>query len=393
MSKPRIAIVVQRYGEAVSGGAELQARWLAEHLLSIAQVHVVTTCALDHHTWANHYEPGESHLNGVHVHRFTVDTARQWPAFKKLTGRILNEPPSLFAQLEWLKQQGPLSTSLLTFLESSYRQFEAYIFFTYMYATTFFGLPLVANRAILVPEAHEDPFLALPIFRQLFHLPHTIAYNTETEKNLVNRVTRNGYRHGDAVVGVGINVPQETSAQRFRQRYGIDDDFILYVGRIDESKNVPGLLNYYRRYRAQTKRPPSLVLIGKPSIDLPQHPHIHALGFLSEEDKFDAIRAAQAVVVPSFYESLSMSALEAWLMETPVLANGACQVLKDQCRASNGGLYFHSYDEFEATLSLLLDKPHLAAQLGRNGCRFVSQTYSWSVITDKYSKILDDMAA
>ena len=49
----KIAIVVQRYGADINGGAELHARYIAEHLSKHVQVEVLTTCATDYITWRN----------------------------------------------------------------------------------------------------------------------------------------------------------------------------------------------------------------------------------------------------------------------------------------------------------------------------------------------------
>jgi len=50
-ARKRIAVVVQRYGEEVGGGAELHARWLAERLQPLAEIHAITTCAIDYTSW------------------------------------------------------------------------------------------------------------------------------------------------------------------------------------------------------------------------------------------------------------------------------------------------------------------------------------------------------
>ena len=57
--------------------------------------------------------------------------------------------------------------------------------------------------------------------------------------------------------------------------------------------------------------------------------------------------------MPSYFESLSMVALEAWALGRPVLANGRCDVLKGQCIRSNAGLYYESYEEFAEALYAL----------------------------------------
>jgi glycosyltransferase involved in cell wall biosynthesis len=392
MIPPRIAIVVQRYGEEVNGGAELLARWLAERLTALGEVHAITTCAIDYTTWANHYPAGESWLHGVLVHRFPVEMPRSWVRSQQVTARLIQREHSLLDELDWIRAQGPISTPLFNFINQHEAEFDAFIFVTYLYATTFFGLPLVPHKAILVPAAHDEPYFYFPIFRSLFHLPQAIVYNTEAERQLVNRVMHNG-RRPQIVAGVGINLPGEVDADRFRQKFDLRDPFILYVGRIDEGKNVPELLTYFERYRREMSEPLKLVLIGKPQIPLPDHPDIIPLGFLSEQDKFDAIKAATVVVNPSLYESLSMIALESWLMERPMLVNGRCEVLKQQCRASGGGLYYYNYEEFHQTLSRLLADPLLRQRLGQQGRVFTHNNYHWDVVMAKYEAILRLLAA
>ena len=389
MNKRRIAFVVQRYGEEVNGGAEVLARWLAEHLLALAEVHVITTCALDFHTWADHYPAGDSLLNGVAIHRFAVDAPRDWDKASRHTGQLLITDHTLFDEVQWMKTQGPYSTPLFNYLQATYTYFDAFVFVTYAYATTFFGLPLVSDKAILVPNAHEEPYLHLPVLRPLFHLPQAIIYNTEPERQLVQSVWHNE-RVLSEVAGVGVNVPATITAARFRQKYGLHGDFLLYVGRVDRSKNVPELLDHFVQYKQdQPDNDLKLVLIGRPHFDLPQHPDVVALGFVSEEDKFEGMAAATAVVMPSLYESLSIIALESWLMGTPVLVNGRCAVLKYQCRQSNGGLYYTNYAEFALSLSTLLQSASLRQTLGQQGGRYVQKTYSWDSILHKYQTILN----
>ncbi|MCL4804074.1 MAG: glycosyltransferase [Anaerolineae bacterium] len=386
MDKKRVAMVVQRYGEEVNGGAEMLARWLAEHLTGLAEMHVITTCAVDHHTWADVYPPGDSELNGVIIHRFPVDGLR--------TDRYQNElftgARSVFTQLQWMREQGPYSTGLLNYVYDSYDSIDLYIFVTYLYPPVFFGLPLVSDKAILIPNAHDEPYLHLPIFRSLFHLPQAIVYNTVPEKLLVNRVMHNNHVP-QIVAGVGVNVPNDVSAARFRQKFGIEGPFILYVGRVEESKNVPELIDQFIRYREETGRDLKLVLVGKVKLHIPNRPDIVPLGFVTEEDKFDAVSAAEILVMPSLFESLSIVAMEAWLMETPTLLNGRCEVLEYQSRQSNGGLYYYSYEEFAMALTMLLDDEALRHRLGSQGRAFVTANYSWPVILAKYRAIIDTL--
>src|SRR5204863_447040 len=112
------------------------------------------------------------------------------------------------------------------------------------------------------------------------------------------------------------------------------------------------------------------------------------LGFVADQDKFDAIAGAQVLLMPSPYESLSMVTLEAMALGVPVLLNGGCDVLRGQARRSNAALYYDDYDEFFESLGALLETPRLRAALGRNGRAFYAREYAWPVIEAKYERLL-----
>lgn len=398
MSSLRVAIVVQRYGPNVHGGAESAARWLAETLAAQKkdEVHVLTSCADDYTTWKNVYPTGHSLLNGVHVYRFVVDAPRDWRRSQEETGRFLLEAHTVEEEMDWIRREGPFCSELLRYVVRNAAQYDAFIFFTYLYATTFFTLPLVLEKSILVPAAHDEPFLYLDAYRALLQLPRHIVYLTAAERDLVQRVSKNEHIPS-TVTAVGMSPPSDPDARRFRARFGLDDDFLLYGGRIDEAKNVPQLLTYFSRYRNRVRYekeyehgPESLklVLMGRPHMPLPDDPHVVCIGFVSDEEKFDALSAASVVVLPSHFESLSIMILESWLVETPVLVNGRSDVLRQQARRSNGGLYYTSYDEFAAGLDTLLASAELRRRLGRQGREFVLEHYNGSQIVGQYRSVI-----
>ncbi|HEY7285967.1 MAG TPA: glycosyltransferase family 4 protein, partial [Vicinamibacterales bacterium] len=160
--------------------------------------------------------------------------------------------------------------------------------------------------------------------------------------------------------------------------------FAVYVGRIDENKGCKELFEFFLGYVKSPQARLSLVLIGNTLLDVPAHPRIRHLGFLDDTDKFDAMAASDLLVMPSYYESLSMVALEAWALGKPVLANGRCDVLKGQCIRSNAGLFYESFAEFIETLSAIEKHKWLSVSLGRNGRQFFRDNYDWSVIERKY---------
>lgn len=382
----KIAFVVQRYGLEVNGGAESHCRLVAEHMSKHFDVEVITTCAIDYMTWKNEYSPGVETLNGVCVRRFPVDYERNVPEFSKFSEKIFGNMHTFDDEIEWMKLQGPYSTNLFNYIKENKDNYTYFIFFTYLYCTTFFGLPLVKEKALLVPTAHDEPPIHLSIFKSLFQMPRGFIYNTEEEKNFVNSKFH-AVNIPSNVVGVGIDVPDKIDDTSFVQNHNVNN-FIIYVGRIEESKGCKELFDYFIRYKKEKISSIKLVLLGKPIMKVPKHPDILPLGFVTEQEKFNGIKAAELLLMPSKYESLSMVLLEAWLCNTAVLVNGKCDVLKGQCIRSNAGLYYENYDEFEACLDTLLENDKMRKAMGKNGMKFVLQNYSWESIENKYVSIL-----
>ena len=383
----RLAFVVQRYGLDIAGGAEYHCRLIAEHLAPHAQVEVLTTCAADYITWANHYPEGREVLNGIPVRRFKVKRPRDPVRFAEWTTRVFREKHPPEDEARWLEEEGPFSPRLVQYLEKHHADYDFVIFFSFRYYTTYHGLRAVRDKALLVPTAEDDGVYRLSIFPPLFRLPRGIVYNSHEERAMIEGVAENGHVPGD-VVGVGSALPESMDADAFRRKHGIDGPFILYVGRIDENKGCRQLFDFFRRYREQTSSALKLVLIGKAVLPVPPDPSIVALGFQPDQEKWNALAACDLLSMPSRYESLSMVTLEAWWAQRPVLANGKCEVLRGQCLRANAGLYYSSYDEFHETLQLLESRPDLRAALGRNGRRYFDEHYAWDVVERKYLDLL-----
>ena len=133
------------------------------------------------------------------------------------------------------------------------------------------------------------------------------------------------------------------------------------------------------------------MLIGTRAMAIPDHPQIRHLGYVSDQDKFDAIAAASVLVMPSYFESLSMVALEAWALGRPVHADAHCDVLVGQCLRSNAGLYYENAHEFAGALHRLLSDERLSQTLGRNGREYYTRHYAWPVIEGKYLEMFTQL--
>lgn len=383
----KLAVVVQRYGADINGGAELHARYVAEHLARHAQVDVITTRARDYVTWRNELPPGVGQVNGIRVIRFPVSHARNPHGFARRSECIFEHQHSLADELAWLHSEGPTSPALVRHLKATRSDYDYFIFFSYRYYHTYHGIRAVASKSLLVPTAERDPAIGAAIFGPIFRGTRAVMYNSPEERAMIHAVAGNQAVPG-VVVGIGSDLPDRTSPERFRRKFRVHTRFAIYVGRIDENKGCKQLFEFFQRYAALTGSDLTLVLVGASVLPLPTHPRIRHLGFLSDEDKFDAMAAADVLIMPSYYESLSMVALEAWGLGRPVLANGRCDVLRGQCVRSNAGLYYENYEEFAAALSRIEKDRDLAAALARNGRDFFCRHYQWPVIEGKYLDML-----
>jgi glycosyltransferase involved in cell wall biosynthesis len=392
--RKKIAIVVQRYGLEVNGGSEASCRMIAERLSNYYEIDVLTTKAIDYTTWADYYQDEIETINNVTVRRFSVWPERNTKGFADSTYKILNSSQrTIYDELDWMKQQGPVSFKMLEYINQNEKQYDGFIFFTYLYFTTFFGMQLIPHKSIFVPTAHDEPYIYFSIFRSIFHLSNHIMFLTVEEKEFVHRLFRNEYISFD-VAGIGVDTPSGViSKQAFCEQFRVFDPYIIYVGRIDESKGCKELFDYFMQYKKDHESNLKLVLVGKPVMELPKDPDIISLGFVSEEEKFNAISGAECLIMPSKYESLSMVVLESLSLGKPVLVNGECEVLKGHCERGNAGLYYTNYEEFKYCLELLLENKSLNSKLGSNGKRYVNEHYQWSVIMEKFIHAIEKMVA
>lgn len=380
-----IAFVVQRYGKEVMGGSELHCRQIAEELVNSGfDCTVYTTTAKDYITWKNEYSAGETIFNGVTIKRFRVEKTRDIESFNKFSDWIFFNDHSHEDEIEWMERQGPCSPALIDALEREEENHDIFIFFTYLYYNTYWGLKKIKGKKVLVPTAHDEPALHLDIMKEVFSSPQAFMFNTESEKEMLNRLFSFTAKYQD-IVGVGVEILENFESSSFDMKHGILPPYILYAGRIEAGKGCQELFDYFVRYN-QKNTGLSLVLIGKLLMDLPSHPKIKYLGFLSPEEKNTAMASALATVHPSHLESLCMAALESMAVQTPIVVQEQTAPLKQHCIKGKGGLYYSSYEQFESVLDLFLANPKLKNKLGENGLQYVERNYSWKEIVEKYRR-------
>ena len=386
--KKKIAIINQRYGLEVNGGSELYSRQIAEKLIAKYDVEVLTSCAVEYVKWSNYYKEGVEQINGVTVRRFKTLHEREPKVFSALDSMMLSNP-HIEEEIseQWIEHMGPYCPELVEYVDKHQDEYEAIIVVTYLYYTAVKSIVRIKNKAIFIPTAHQEPFIHFDMYKKVFGAADAYVFLTDEEKDLVHSIFHNEDVPYE-VMGVGVEVPEVVDSERFKKKYNLDN-YLIYVGRIDEGKDCPRLFKYFLEYKRRVKSDLKLVLMGKAVCDIPKSPDIISLGFVSEEDKFDGIKGAKALILPSKFESLSISVLEAMTLSVPVIVNGICDVLKGHCVKSNGGLYYKNYFEFEGCINYMMEHPEEYAIMCKNARKYVEDYFQWDDIMKKFDRIIE----
>lgn len=391
MDRPRVAFVVQRYGEEVNGGAEAHCRLVAERMSREWDVEVLTSRACEYvERFENDYPEGLAVVEGVPVRRFNIDRLRSEAAvFSALDQKVLQRRSSIEEDREWLREIGPDCGGLHDYVRIHAPEFDVIVFYTYLYATTTLTLPIVREKAILVPTAHDEPPIHTRPFDTFFQLPRLLLCSTPEEESFLRQRTA-GEMAPSMVAGIGVDIPAEVDPQLFRRRYNVPGKYFLYVGRIQKAKGVDTLFDYYFSLPPAVRKSYPLVLLGKAAMEIPNSPDIRHVGFVSEEEKYSAMAGATLLMAPSQFESLGMVLLEAWAVGTPVIVNGQCDVLVQQVLRANGGLWYDNREEFRAAIELITQLRHrfIGSSLGQNGKMFVEKFYGWDTMGDRFQNAL-----
>ena len=381
-----IILVSPWYGPDTAGGAETQARQLAQALaVQGAAVEVWTSTGRDagHPDDTTHYPEGYGEVDGIAVRRFRPSPPSDdgIPAFFRRHPRLLPPLPP-FPEHE-LRLLGALLSCDDLYAAMLERPDARFIFVPYPFPASFWGPLLAPERSWLLPCLHDEPYARYATYRHAFATARGALFNSHGELALAQRLYGLPPERLH-MAGEGIALHWKGVGERFRQRHNIAPGtrLLLSVARRDVSKNLPLLLAYAREYWASRGADMRLVLLGPPAPNPVYVPEglgelILDAGFVSEAEKHDAYAAADLLVHPSLIESFSIVLMEGWLQGAPALVHSGCDVTRDHVERSGGGLHFATFGEFAAALDLLLPDPQLRTALGARGREYVLANCKW----------------
>jgi len=186
-------------------------------------------------------------------------------------------------------------------------------------------------------------------------------------------------------------LPKDEARRIVKEKYKLDQDFILFVSTIEPRKNLPGLLHAYRRLLDDYKCQEMLVLSGSNGwlweevyetvAKLNLERHVAFLGRVPSEDLVYLYNAARLLVHPSFYEGFGLTPLEAMTCGAPVIVSNTSslpEVVGDAALLINP----HDVDGLTVAIWRVLTDKELREELICKGLKR-AKNFSWQQAAEK----------
>jgi len=375
----RITHIHHHYSPVV-GGLERVVQFLAEELVKLGhEVHVITT------TTGAEGRPREEVINGVYVHR--------------VKGYRLGYPDLTYPS------EYPYKVLRNSDIIHGHSQNSLFIVRMVEKAKSLSVKTVIHFMAIDALHDHPNPLIRTlgPLYsrwilKKAIQLSDVKLVRSLRDHELLER------KYGIRAIYIPDGVPRwfisyRYSGHMFKERYNLDGDYILYIGRMHPLKGIDVLIRamHYVRKHVDLK----LVVIGpgdqRPYRELAEKlgvkDHTVFLGYVDEETKIGAIDGSLGVVIPSvssYVEVYPMAVSEAWARGKLVIATSVGGI-PYRVRHLVNGLLVPPRDPkslAEAVITLANDKT-LSTRLGNNGR---SSIMTWDEIANKITEVYERVA-
>lgn len=282
------------------------------------------------------------------------------------------------------------------------------------YITPFF-VPKSTKIATIV---HDISFNFFPQFiklSDLFFLKTLIPLSLKRADKIigVSEFTRNEiikfykidsekvvYVHNSISADFAIGVVSPEERKKAREKYGLPEKFILYLGTLQPRKNIPRLIAAFAQIKAELAGT-KLVICGSleahnVDVQIKQSVKERSLenevifpGFIDERDKIAIFASAHVFVFPSLYEGFGIPPLEAMSQKVPVLCSDIPSLREI---AADGALFFdpRKLDDFSKKMYAISTDENLRNGLIRIGKERIG-FFSWEKSAKKILAIFEEM--
>ena len=208
------------------------------------------------------------------------------------------------------------------------------------------------------------------------------------------------------VVNLGINFDKYRRVppiDAFSSRYPAAEGkrLIVYLGRISYSKGLDLLARAFGRV-VRSHQDTWLVLVG------PDHEGYGAevrrvldqegvleqaifTGMIPEQEKIEALWAADVFVLPSYVEGFGIAMIEAMACERPVVITSGSCMRREVAQAEAGLVVNCEVEELAQALIRLLDDPQLRRRMGQNGKNLVEAKFTWSKVAERMLGVYEEV--
>jgi glycosyltransferase involved in cell wall biosynthesis len=398
-----IALVTPWYGAELIGGAERLA-WELSHALARRSIDVevlTTTCRSFHDDWgANYHRPGARSVDGLTLRRFKVDS-RDRVAFSRANTKLVTLPrislrrdvaPLAESDTRAFFSDNITSAALLAYLRQHRASYDAVLFTPYLYGPTVDGIPLVAERAFLIPCLHDEAYAYLEPIRTAIALARGLLFNSAGEAEVAGSIFGPAVYAKAAIVGHAVApvappcLPIVIGAfAPHRSRY------VLYLGRQDRTKNVDFLLEAYRMFRERRRATSlQLVLAGPRPPGVNSRDGIVYLDTVAEDAKCALLTYARALAQPSINESFSRAVYESWYAQRPVIVHAVCRATARAVEESGGGWIGGSIDDWVRIFTTVDESSDDAIDaFGQRGWAAAVENGSWDTVARRTLAAID----
>ncbi len=235
---------------------------------------------------------------------------------------------------------------------------------------------------VVEPALHKGQWGDSWIDSKLYKKADLVIAHTHYEKTVLGLLGINTQRI--TVITHGVDLVGEGDGNRFKLKYGITEDIVLFLGRKTKQKGVSRLINAWPN--VISKHPNTKLVKLGPRIEKYEYTHSSIIDIenISDSEKEDALAACEVLCVPSEGESFGMVYFEAWGYKKPVIGLNI-PVLRETIGRSGGGILVNDDpDALAAAMNALLSDPKRCASMGEAGKLF-SINHHWNKAIESYS--------
>lgn len=208
-----------------------------------------------------------------------------------------------------------------------------------------------------------------------------------------------------------FRILKDAEKLRFKRKYNLVDDFLLYVGDGNYIKNLPFLIEGFKQLISnQEYNNLKLVLVGGvflKKLDNINHPELDSLkklndlidkyelnkniikpGQIETKDLVGFYNLATIYIQPSLYEGFGLPVLEAMVCGAPVISSRVASLSEV---GGNAAIYFDPHDlgQFIKVTTELLENPSIRKKLSKLGVNHAAK-YSWERVADETVRVYQE---